>query len=297
MTARNLIRPAAENRRSNLPAEHRNCMRVRMILAFDVGNTNIKIALAESESLRILQQWRIDTNARLADNEYISLLEPLFKETGIDFRTIEHAVISSVVPQLTKTIILVSRHFTGRQPVVIAPKIYGRLPVKIPESAVYEIGTDLLCDAVEAWCRYKQAAIAVNFGTALSFTAIDAHGTIAGIAIAPGIRTALKSLFTDTAQIPYVPLEAPPSSLGKNTARAVQSGIVLGCKGLVESLIDRMKNDLHAETGAEIETIPVIATGGLSGIIEPVTDVFTHIDKNFTMLGIIRAGLYAAHEI
>lgn len=266
-----------------------------MILAFDIGNTNCKIALAEGET--ILHQWRVTTNVRFTDTEYISILEPLFKESEVDFKTIEYAVISSVVPQLTKTFMLVSRHFTGKKAVLISPEIYGLLPVKIPESAVHEIGTDLLCDAVEAWCRYKQAAITVNFGTALSFTAIDQNGTIAGIAIAPGIKTALKSLFTDTAQIPYVPLEAPPSSLGKSTTLAVQSGIVLGYTGLVESMIGRMKNDLHAETGAEVEKITVIATGGLSGIVKPVTDVFNYIDRNLTMLGIIRAGLYAVHEI
>lgn len=266
-----------------------------MILAFDIGNTNIKAALAEGET--IFHQWRIDTNARLSSGEYNSLLEPLFKAAEIDFSTIKHTVISSVVPQLTKTVASVSRYFTGKEPVVISPEMYGLLPVKIPESAVYEIGTDLLCDAVETWCRYRQAAITVNFGTALSFTALDQYGAVAGIAIAPGIKTALKSLFTDTAQIPQLPLEIPPSSLGKNTVRAVQSGIVLGYKGLVESMIDQMKNDLHAETGAEIEKIAVIATGGLSGILEPVTNIFNHIDKNLTIFGIIRAGLYAVHEI
>ena len=266
-----------------------------MILVFDIGNTNIKTALVENE--KVLHQWRISTDAKRTGDEYFSILKPLFKEAEIDFSSIEHTVLSSVVPPLIGAFVLVSQHFTGKKPLVIGPDMYGTLPVTVPQSAVHEIGTDLLCDALEAWCRYKKPAITVDFGTALSFTAVDQNGNIAGIAITPGLGTALKSLFSNTAQLPSVPLEVPPSTLGKNTIWSIQAGIVLGYKGLVESMIAQMKDDLHKETGADTESIKVIATGGLNSMLQPITKIFDCVDKDLTILGMVKACLYAARKI
>ena len=145
---------------------------------------------------------------------------------------------------------------------------------------------------MEAWERYRQPVIIADFGTALSFTAVDAEANIAGVAIAPGIGTALKALFMNTAQLPSVPLEIPPSSLGKNTICSIQAGIVLGYKGLVESLIAQMKNDLQKERGIIPESVKVIGTGGLNSMLEPITCIFDEMDKNLTVAGIVRASEY-----
>ena len=209
-----------------------------MLLAFDIGNTNIKVAILERE--KIIQQWRISTDSKRTGDEYFSILRPLFRDAEIDYTKIENAILSSVVPSLIGPFVLVTQHLLNKKPIIIGPDIYDKLPVKIPESAIHQIGTDLLCDAVEAWERFKCAAIVVDFGTALSFTAIDQNANIAGIAITPGLGTALKALFNNTAQLPSVALEVPPSTLGKNTIWSIQAGIVLGYKGLVESLIKQM---------------------------------------------------------
>ena len=258
-----------------------------MTLAFDIGNTNIKIALLEHE--KIAFQWRISTDSKRTGDEYFSILRPLFRDANVNPAKITDAILSSVVPQLIGPFVLVTQHFTGKKPLVIAPDIYEKLPLTIPESAVYEIGTDLLCDALAAWETYHQAAIVVDFGTALSFTAVDQNANIAGIAIAPGLGTALKALFNNTAQLPSVSLEAPPSTLGKNTTWSIQAGIVLGYKGLVESMIEQMKNDLHTEYKSDISKIKVIATGGLNSMLKPITNHFDEVDKNLTIKGMAKA--------
>ena len=257
-----------------------------MTLIFDIGNTNIKTALFDGDKLAYT--WRISTDLKRTGDEYFSLLRPLFRDAEIDFSKIKAIVLSTVVPALIGPFVVVSQHITGKKPVIIGPEIYSKFPLKLPETAVHEIGTDLYCDALEAWCRYKCPCIIADFGTALSFTAIDADANIAGVAIAPGIRTAFNSLFANTAQIPAIPLDIPPTSLGKNTVVAVQSGIVLGYKGLVEGLVKQMKEDLVKETGCKLEDIKVIATGGLNSMLSPITNAFDCVDKDLTLCAMKR---------
>lgn len=256
-----------------------------MLLAVDIGNTNTKIAIADGHN--VLHEWRISTDAKRTGDEYFSILRPLIRDAEIDVKKIDSAILSSVVPALIGAFVIVSQHLIGKKPIIIGPDMYDCLPIKLPESAKYEIGTDLLCNAVEAWSKYKSAAIIVDFGTALSFTAVDQNANVSGVAIAPGIGTALKALFMNTAQLPSVPLEIPQSSLGKNTTSAIQSGILFGYKGLLESLINKMKDDMHKETGINQSEIKVIATGGLNSMLQPITSVFDCVDKKLTINGII----------
>ncbi|MCI5607795.1 MAG: type III pantothenate kinase [Treponema sp.] len=260
-------------------------MKKEITLIFDIGNTNIKAALWNGNEF--FKIWRISTDVKRTGDEYFSTLLPLFKAEEIDFSEISKIILSSVVPALIGPFVIVSQRITGKKPVVINPEIYDKLPVKLPASAIHEIGTDLLCDAIGAWTKYKSACIVADFGTALSFTVIDKNATVAGVAITPGIRTAFNSLFSNTAQIPAIPLEIPSTSLGKNTIVAVQSGIVLGYKGLVESMIKQLKIDLEKETGTKPEEVKVIATGGLNSMLQPITDIFDYCDKELTLEGMV----------
>lgn len=262
-----------------------------MLLCFDIGNTNIKTALFDGDE--ITHEWRISTDSKRTGDEYFSIIRTLMRDVPITPADIDSAVLSSVVPTLIGPFVIVSQHLIGKKPLIIGPDMYAKLPVKVPESAVHEIGTDLLCDALEAWSRYRSACIVADFGTALSFIAVDAQGKIAGVAIAPGIGTAFKSLFMNTAQLPSVPLEIPPSSLGTNTIESIQSGILLGYKGLVEGLMAQMKKDLSRQTGTDEKSVRTIATGGLNSMLQPVTDAFDDIDKELTLHGLRRAALYA----
>lgn len=257
-----------------------------MLLAMDVGNTNVVIALFHEDE--IVYEWRMSTDPKRTADEYISTLLSLFRDAGVSLSAVNSAVLSTVVPLLLGPFIRVAERITGSKPVVVNADMYDLLPIEIPESARREIGTDLVCNAVEAFCRFKQACIIVDFGTALTFTAINEKGVVEGVAITPGLGTAVTALFNNTAQLPSVPLAAPPSSLGTNTIHSIQAGIVLGYKGLVESLITRMKDDMNEKTGIPQEKITVIATGGLNSVLKPITSVLQEVDKQLTLKGLKR---------
>lgn len=256
-----------------------------MILCFDIGNTNIKIAIFSEN--KIIYDWRISTDLKRTGDEYFAILNSLFRDANINTKEIEKIILSSVVPALIGPFVIVSQEIINKKPLIIGPDLYDKLPIKVPLTAVHQIGTDLLCDAVAAWTKYKTPCIIADFGTALSFTVVDKDGQIAGVAIAPGIRTAFNSLFNNTAQIPAIPLEIPSTSLGKNTTVAVQSGIILGYKGLVEGLINQLKADLYKETNTKSENIKVVATGGLNSMLQPITDAFDFVDKDLTLEGMV----------
>ncbi len=265
-----------------------------MLLAIDIGNTNIVTALFHEGEL--IHTWRIYSDTRRTGDEYSAILASLFRDAGVNIAKIDSCVLSSVVPVLIGQFVGLIEQMTGKKPILVDHRIFPLLPVKIPESAVHEIGSDLVCNAVEAYERYKSACIIVDFGTALTFTAVDNTGLIQGIAITPGIGTARNSLFNNTAQLPSVPLAAPPDSLGTNTIHSIQAGIVLGYKGLVENLIKQMKSDMAAKTGINEESIKVIATGGLNSVLKPITSVFQDVDKSLTLYGLNRIANIVKHN-
>jgi type III pantothenate kinase len=142
-----------------------------------------------------------------------------------------------------------------------------------------EIGSDLVANSVGANELYAKSAIVVDFGTALTFTSISANGHINGVAISPGVKTAMKSLSANTAKLPEIPLEIPQTTIGKNTVHALQSGIMQGYVGLVKHMISQISN--------EMETKPVVlATGGLSFIFKPLHDTIDELLPNLTLFGI-----------
>ena len=255
-----------------------------MLLAVDIGNTNVVCALFDKDEL--VCQWRMYSDTKRTADEYGSILSIMMKNSGYATDSIDSAIVSSVVPLLTGPWISVTERITGKKPVIVGPAVYDKLPIKIPAVSVNEIGTDIVCNAVQAWTSQKKACIVVDFGTALTLTAISDKGEILGVSIAPGLRTAVNSLFNNTAQVPSVPLEAPPDSLGTNTIHSVQSGIVLGYKGLVEYLITCIKKDTSAKTGIDPENMLVVATGGLNSVLRPITSIFQTVDKNLTLKGL-----------
>ncbi len=257
-----------------------------MLLAVDIGNTNIVVAVFKGEDMAFC--WRLATETRRTEDDYAAVLFTLAGHEGLDLRECRTAIISSVVPALTASFAEVIRRGCGCRAYILTPAILneGILPVSMVQGAAAEIGTDLICDAMGAWERFKTASIVVDFGTALSFVVTDSRGVIRGVDIAPGLLTAVKSLFTNTAQLPQVPLAAPPSSLGTNTVEAIQAGVVLGYKGLVEFLVAAIKQELFMLSGDKPESVRVIATGGLSGVLAGITDVFTAVDSELTIRGL-----------
>ena len=262
-----------------------------MLLTFDIGNTNIKAVVFNQD--KVIKQWRISTDTKRTGDEYFALLRTLFKDFGLNANQIENVVVSSVVPLLIGPFVIVTQRLINKKPLIVGADVFKYLPIKVPAGSEHEIGGDLLCDAVQAWETFHSACIVADFGTALSFTAVDDKANIAGIAIAPGIGTALKSRFSNTAQLPSVPLEIPPSSLGTNTVECIQSGILYGYKGLVEGIVNQMKEDLECQYGVSQNNILTIATGGLNSILSPITQVFDVTDKSLTLNGLYTIAKYA----
>lgn len=265
-----------------------------MLLAIDIGNTNIVIALFQGDAL--LSSWRIYTDCRRTGDEYGSIIQSLFRHSNISYSGISYSIISSVVPALIAPFMGMVEAVTGKKPILVSPQIFPLLPVFVPKEAVHEVGSDLVCNAVEAFCRFGQAAIVADFGTALSFTAVGNTGHIMGVAIAPGLGTAVNSLFQGTAQLPAVALEAPPSALGRNTIHSIQAGVVLGYKGLVEQLVGQMRTEVAQKCGVQEDAVTVVATGGLNSVLNPITSIFQLFDKQFTLRGLKRIAdiVYAA---
>lgn len=252
-----------------------------MILTIDIGNTNIVFGVAGQN--KWIKIWRIQTDKLKTADEYEVIFRSLFENSKISCNEISLTVLSSVVPSLIRPFMEMLNHMLECSILLVEPSIYDRLPIKI--IAPYEIGTDLVADATAAFIGYGGPSMVIDFGTALTFTTISRTGEILGVAIAPGLLTALKSLTGNTAQLHDVPLDAPPSVLGKNTVQAIQSGIVLGFGGLVDAIINRTEDELG-------EKLTVIATGGLSSVLKNVSSRIEIIDENLTLDGLKQIAKY-----
>ncbi len=253
-----------------------------MILVIDVGNTNIVAGLYAGSTLT--QVFRIHTVLKKTEDEYGLIFRAMLEDRGLLPSDIETTVLSSVVPALSPSLASMLCRITGHEPLILGPSLYSCLPLRIinPE----EIGTDLVANALAAWETVHGAAIVVDFGTALTFTCIDATASIRGVAIAPGLSTAVASLSRDTAQLPFVQLSAPTSALGQNTVHSIQAGIVLGWAGLVESMVARLKGELGGE-------VKVLATGGLCSVLSPIVGCFDAVEPNLTLDGLNLVAVYA----
>lgn len=250
------------------------------MLAVDIGNTDITFGLYMESKWS--HTWRLSSARSHPELFYGIKLREFFFEAGLHTQDVQKIVVSSVVPDLTDRIVTVVETLFEKQPIVLGPEVYAKLPIEVLNP--YEIGSDLVSNALAAYMRFKSNCIVVDFGTALTFTTLDANGKILGVAIAPGLKTAIRSLSQNTAKLFDVPLELPGSALGKNTVHAIQAGILIGYEGLVSTMIKRIKselNDPHCAT---------IATGGLSSIITSLNDQFTEVDPNLTLNGLRLVG-------
>ncbi len=255
-----------------------------MILVIDIGNTNLVFGYWDRRKWKAV--WREETSVERPTMDYARSFRMQLLEHNLRFADIEHVAIGSVVPPLTEPISQMVLQTLELTPIVMKPSLYGQLPIRVHNTA--EIGADLVANALAAYQRYQQAVLIVDFGTALTFTTVASSGSIQGVAIAPGLKTAMRSLAGNTAQLPEVPLSVPASVLGKDTAHAMQAGILSGYIGLVTHLIEQVKNELN-------EPLKVIATGGLSGILTPLHPLFDALDPLLTIEGLRLAVLAHAN--
>ncbi len=245
-----------------------------MLLAIDIGNSNIAFGIYDHSWIH---HWRLNTVANKTADEYEVMFRTLMGHNHISLAAISQVVISSVVPPLTATFQRMIKRLFQQDPLLVSPKLDTGIQVHIDHPQ--EIGSDLLANAVAGYTLYGSNCIIVDFGTALSITIVNARGVLVGVSIAPGLESAMKALSANTAQLPFVELTPPPSVIGKNTVHAIQSGLVMGYVGLVEYLVKKIKEELEGDT-------KVIATGGLSEIMAPLTDQFTAVEPWLTLDGL-----------
>lgn len=245
-----------------------------MLLALDIGNSNIVIGTSESKKWK--QQWRLQTDTNKTADEYAMLFKNLFDEADLSYAQFSRIIICSVVPQLTQTISQVFEKRSHINPLILN----GSVPtgIKVKTDSPETVGADLIADAAGAYDKFEENCIVVDFGTATTLLAVQEPGEMIGVSICAGLKVTVDALVGKAAQLSQIPLEPPPQVIGTDTVKAMQSGLVLGHLCMVEGLIDRMKEQMGP--------VKVIATGGLAEKIGPHTDYFDAIDPMLTLDGL-----------
>jgi len=245
-----------------------------MLLAVDIGNTNIVMGISSGEEW--LYQWRVQTVTDRTPDEYSVILENLMSHAHCSFSELDTIIISSVVPQLTPAFRNILEEKNGTAPFVLdGTRDTG---IKIAAKDPRSVGADLIADAVAAYDYFKETCLVVDFGTATTVMAVKSPGVLLGGAIGSGLKLTTDALVQRAAQLTQIPLELPEQAVGRNTMEAMQSGLVLGHLCMVEGLIDRMRDELGPAK--------VMATGGLSEKVAPHTEYFDAVDPALTLNGL-----------
>jgi len=246
-----------------------------MLLAIDIGNTNIAIGVFEDERLRAT--WRLSTDFHKLEDEYASVFLNLLSLKGLAFADIDRAIISSSVPPLVTVFEGLCQRYFEVSPMVVGPgtKTGVRISIDNPR----EVGADRVVNAAAGHRLYGGPLIVIDFGTATTLDAVSEEGDYLGGAIAPGIGISAEALFEHAAKLPRVELVRPQKAIGRNSVSAMQSGIIFGYVGLIEGIVVRMRKELGG-------TAKVIATGGLADIICRETDVVDAVEPDLTLVGL-----------
>ncbi|HUW66031.1 MAG TPA: type III pantothenate kinase [Spirochaetia bacterium] len=245
-----------------------------MILACNVGNTNIKLGLFAGEQL--VHNWRLSTvHSRTAD-EHSILLRQMFLGAGLNTAVVEAMVVCSVVPPLRRSLEETCRRLFGLQPLFVEPGVKTGLTIRVDNPG--EVGADRIVNAVAGFELYGGPLVIVDLGTATTFGAVSQKGEFLGGAIAPGIGIATEALFRWASKLPRVGIAGPPSVIGKNTVHSMQAGILYGFVGQVDGVVARMKKELGPAR--------VIATGGFAGLIAGETSIIDQVDPFLTLTGL-----------
>ena len=246
-----------------------------MLLAVDIGNTNVTLGIFEGENMRAT--WRMATDINQMGDEYAASLLTLLAHNGIKTSEIKEAAMCSVVPPLVGTFEDLLRRYFKTQAVVVRPGVKTGVRIVYPNPR--EVGADRIVNCAAAHHLYRGPVIVVDMGTGTTFDIVSKEGEFIGGVIAPGIAIAAQALYTRTAALPRVELVAPEKAIGTTTVTAMQSGIVFGYIGLVEGLLRRVQEELP-------EKALVVATGGYAGLIAEGTKMIDEVNPDITLVGL-----------
>jgi type III pantothenate kinase len=246
-----------------------------MLLAIDVGNTNITLGLYLGDELG--PRWRLATEHERMPDEFGLQIVGLLDHEGQVVKNISGICLASVVPPLTSKMVQACEKYLDKAPLVVDAGV--KTGVRILYEDPKAVGADRIADAAAVQRLYGGPACVVDFGTATTFDAISPEGDYLGGAISPGIGIAAEALFMRAAKLPRVDLQRPPTAIGRNTTDAMQSGLLFGYVALVEGMVDRFRQELGSE-------MKVIATGGLAEIISAETDTIQVVAPWLTLEGL-----------
>jgi type III pantothenate kinase len=246
-----------------------------MLLAIDVGNTNIVYGLFDGETL--VHKFRVESVRGRTADEYAVVLRALLAMHGVEPGAIDAAILACVVPSLTEPMLHLVESAFRREAVVVGPGIRTGMAILIENPR--EVGADRIADAVAGYERAKGGVIVVDFGTSTNFDVVTPKGEYLGGVLAPGLQISADALFVRAAKLPRVEITKPPRVVGRNTVHAMQSGIVYGYVGLVDGLVER----ILAELGYPCL---VLATGGLASLIAPLSRTIQQVDDELTLVGL-----------
>lgn len=247
-----------------------------MLLAIDVGNTNITFALFDGS--QVIADWRIGTVARRTGDEYAGLMIGLCAARGLKLADIDGVIISSVVPSAVDALTRFSRKHLGIQnPMVFTVEIDSGINVHYHPR--HDVGADRIANAIAAHAKYGGKVIVVDLGTGTTLDAVSENGDYLGGAIAPGIQISLDALFARAAKLTGVALKAPQKAIGNTTAGSLQSGIIFGFAGMIDALVERFQQEIGGHA-------TVIATGGLADIIAEHSKTIESCDELLTLEGL-----------
>jgi type III pantothenate kinase len=257
-----------------------------MLLAIDVGNTNITLGLYDGKTWH--KHWRLATVHDRTVDEYGVYLNALLREADAAGQ-VDATVLSSVVPPLTATFTTVCHDYLGQSPILVTSQTRTGIEIRTENPA--EVGADRIVNAAAAYALYPGASIVIDMGTATTLDAISADGGLLGVAIAPGLGLAASALSHKAAQLGTVALEAPPHAIGRNTVHAMQSGLVFGYVSLIEGMVKRFRAEM-------VDANPtIIGTGGLISTIVRHTNILDRVEPWLTLTGLrVIYELNSVHE-
>jgi type III pantothenate kinase len=247
-----------------------------MLLAIDIGNTNVVLGVFDRQTL--VADWRVGTNTQITPDEYAMIFKDLFSFAKLEFNQITGVIISTVVPPLLPVMSEMSSKYFSIEPMIVTHEL--RTCITIHYDNPKEVGADRIVNATAAFKIYGGPIIIVDFGTATTFCAVTESGDYLGGAICPGIKISAEALFQRASKLPRVELIKPRKVIGADTISAMQAGIIYGYAGLVDGIVNRMKKEL---TG----NVRVIATGGLAHLVSPETRSIDEIKPHLTLDGLL----------
>ena len=246
-----------------------------MLLAIDIGNTNITLGVYDGDSL--VATWRISTDVNKQADEYAVLFNGLLQNRGMQESTITEIVVCSVVPPLTGVFEEFCQSHFGLNPLVVGTGV--KTGMRILYENPRDVGADRVADAVAAYQKYGGPVIVVDLGTATVFDAVSKDGEYLGGAIAPGVGVAADALVARASKLTRVELTAPQDAIGRTPSASMQSGLIFGYVGLIEGLVARFKKEMGPG-------VKVVATGGLAGTMAGETDILDAVDPDLTLEGL-----------